>query len=341
MPFDDKSMKYCSLVDLVKGKYPFDHALQVRAAQFLKSLEPQLFDQKLAEKLVHDLVPTSAGSPSGFVKSILTLLSSPHTTIVAAALSLLNSSFYTSSPFVQIQLVESDLVTNVLAIVQPHTLPISGNEEIISNLDHLIRNSTNLALPSHLTDLAITTTIEKYNHREMIFQKIVLPSSQFVTFLISNRHVLGGDLLYTFMSLLSTLITIGPFHLPTLEFVVASPIVTAFSSCLLSVANDGHLWRTLDRFTSSLLEWKKGDNEVVQCGKRMMQALISEGFDDTLEQTLMRKKEEFYGFSVANDCLPLSKLMGSNVRLVTPNLICGLSSDVGNTLIAGADEQTI
>ncbi|KAK2945916.1 hypothetical protein BLNAU_19132 [Blattamonas nauphoetae] len=72
--FKDKSSIYHSLVALVKEKYPFDDALQDKAIQFLKSIEP-----------------SSAVSSSDFVESILTLLSSPHSTLVGAALFCLSS----------------------------------------------------------------------------------------------------------------------------------------------------------------------------------------------------------------------------------------------------------
>ncbi|KAK2963087.1 hypothetical protein BLNAU_2110 [Blattamonas nauphoetae] len=90
LSFEDMSRIFNSLVVLVKAGYPFDNALEDRAAQFLESLEPEWDEQDLADKLVEELVPSSAGSPSGFVESIATLLSSPHSTVVAAALSFLD-----------------------------------------------------------------------------------------------------------------------------------------------------------------------------------------------------------------------------------------------------------
>ncbi|KAK2944210.1 hypothetical protein BLNAU_20879 [Blattamonas nauphoetae] len=88
LSFENKSTIYRSLVALVEVEYPFDLELQDRAVQFLKILEP-FCDREYTTKLVTDLVHSSDGSPSGFVGSILTLLSTPHSTMVAAALSFL------------------------------------------------------------------------------------------------------------------------------------------------------------------------------------------------------------------------------------------------------------
>ncbi|KAK2958885.1 hypothetical protein BLNAU_6134 [Blattamonas nauphoetae] len=65
LSFEDKSRIYRSFVALVKGDFPFDDALQDRAALFLKTLESPYRASKQASKLVTDLVPSSAGSPSG------------------------------------------------------------------------------------------------------------------------------------------------------------------------------------------------------------------------------------------------------------------------------------
>ncbi|KAK2957795.1 hypothetical protein BLNAU_7229 [Blattamonas nauphoetae] len=89
LSFEDKSAVYNSLVALVKTDYHFNNALQDRAIRFLRIICPKWDKPRVAAKLVTDLVPSSAGSTSGFIASILTLLSSPHSTVVAAALSFL------------------------------------------------------------------------------------------------------------------------------------------------------------------------------------------------------------------------------------------------------------
>ncbi|KAK2941927.1 hypothetical protein BLNAU_23163 [Blattamonas nauphoetae] len=289
-----KSSIYCSLVALVKAEYPFVNALLDRAARFLKSLEPKWSDKPdYADKLVTDIFPSSAGSPSGFIDSVFTLLSSPHSRVAEAALSFLNITVLESSPAIRCRLVETDLIPNVFVTVQPHTLPISGNEEMFGELLKIVRiidRFVDLADSFSLSKLGITDAVEKFNHREMIFQKVLLPSSQFVTFLIANRYILNGWLLFSFMFLLATHLRIGPFHRPTLEFVLASPTVMALSSCLSFVQNDGDAKIPLETINNSLREWKKEGPEVTQSAKLMIRALFSEGFEDSLEQMLMNTK---------------------------------------------------
>ncbi|KAK2960029.1 hypothetical protein BLNAU_4912 [Blattamonas nauphoetae] len=178
-----KNPVYRSLVALVKAEYPFDNALQDRAAQFLNGLKPW-GNEHLATKLTIELVPSSAGSPSGFVESLLSLMSCPNSTVVEAALSFLQNTQLYSSLSVRCNFVESGLISKVLTIVQPHTQPISGNEEMLHTLIRIIQNYIELAAPLFVRKLGITATVDAFNHREMIFRKVVLPSSQFMCFLI-------------------------------------------------------------------------------------------------------------------------------------------------------------
>ncbi|KAK2957788.1 hypothetical protein BLNAU_7222 [Blattamonas nauphoetae] len=314
LSFEEKSAIYCSLVALVETDYPFDNALQDRVVMFLKSLGPEWEEYELIAKLIRDLVPSSAGSPSGFVNSILTLLSSPHSTVVAAALFFLYQTTRAASSAIREGLVESDIVSKVLVTVQPQTLPIAGNEKIIAPLLIIIAYCVDLASLSSLVDLDLTTPADRYNHREMVFQKVVLPSSQLMTFLISDRYLLSGKLLYSFMDLLAIFIDIGPLHRPTLEFVLASPIVMACLSCLSFGEGDFDLWVLFGNLNQSRQECEDECPEVVQFGKRMMQALISEGFEDTLEQILMHNKGGNYGFDIVRISCSIAQKLGSNVE---------------------------
>ncbi|KAK2957832.1 hypothetical protein BLNAU_7266 [Blattamonas nauphoetae] len=295
--FEDKSAVYCSLVALVKAEYPFDDGLQYKAARFLKNLEPGFSDHDYATKLVTDLVPSLTGSPASFIESISILLSSPHLAVVTAVLSFIDKTLK-SSHALRNHLVMSDLVTTILRTVQPHTLQITRDKAILDNLIWTITQCLYLADPFSLSKLDITDAVEKYTHREMIFQKVVLPSSQFVTFLISNRFLLHGWLFITFMVLLRTHIRFCPFHRPTLEYVLASPIVMGFSGCHSFIEDNGCHCDTLTRIEYSLKEWNNEGPEVAQSGKRMMQALFSEGFEDTLEQMLKYQKSGKYAASL-------------------------------------------
>ncbi|KAK2961664.1 hypothetical protein BLNAU_3462 [Blattamonas nauphoetae] len=313
LPFSDGSILYSSLVARVKQDSPFDEAVQNQAVELLKMLEPKPNEIKLADSIIKDLVPSSAGSTSGFVDSIVTLLSSPHSRVVAAAISFLYESMRHSSLAVRHLLVESDLISKLFTTAQTHILPTSINGPIFSKLVDVIDNCLNLAAPFNLWKHHISTTVDQFNHRGIIFQKVVIPLSQFVTSLFTNRPSFNGDVFRSFMYLLDVLLRMCPFHRPTLEYVLASPIVMAFSSCLSFVEDDMCLSVALRNISDSLYKWKKESPQVAQSGKRMLQSLFSESFEDTLEQMMMFEKSKHYGFSIVNECHAISKSLGLNV----------------------------
>ncbi|KAK2954505.1 hypothetical protein BLNAU_10525 [Blattamonas nauphoetae] len=313
LSLEDKSTIYCSLVALVKEGYRFNNALEDKTVHFLKNLAPIWYNRQFTATLVTGLVPSSSDSPSDFVESVLTLLTSPHSTVIEAALSFLNTIVCFSVPAVKLLYVKSDLITNVLTIVQPHTLPIAGNEEIFDNFIAIVSSLTYLIDPSFLKKLRITDAVDKDSHREIIFQKVIIPSYQFVTFLITNRHILNRHLFGSFMDELNTFLQISPFHRPMLEFVLASPIVLVFSSCISSLGNRDFLHTLLRNIDYSLKEWQKEGGEVVHSRKRMMQALFSEGFEDTLDQMLLYGEDGTFRNYVVTDCRSILQLMGENV----------------------------
>ncbi|KAK2962978.1 hypothetical protein BLNAU_2001 [Blattamonas nauphoetae] len=182
LTFADESAIYSSLVALVTKQHSFDKPLQDRASQFLRSLGSKVKNTEIARKYMTNLVPPSDGTYSGFVRSILTLTSSSHSTVVASSLAFLNSILSNSRTEEHYHLVEAELVSNVLETVQPHLLPISGHEVLVKSLIETIDDF--LLLSSSDRSYSTSAPINPFRHRENLFWKVVLPSSQFVTFLI-------------------------------------------------------------------------------------------------------------------------------------------------------------
>ncbi|KAK2955342.1 hypothetical protein BLNAU_9735 [Blattamonas nauphoetae] len=317
LSFQDEMTIFNSLVALVKTEYPFDKALQDRAVSFLKSLPPK-WRNELRDRLATTLIDSSHGPFSDFIESVSTLILSHHSNVVKATLLFLMETTDYSYLGLRYRLVESDVVTKLVATVRPHTLPISGNEEIFKDLLRFISRYPLLTYPSNLKDLGFTTPTATYSLREMIFQKVVLPSSKFVTFLISNRYILNGELLFSFTYLLGQLLRICQFHRPTLEFVLASPIALALHSCLSYANNDVGVWNILVLINSSLESWKDEGPEVTRNVKRILQSLFSEGFEDTLEQMMKLDKSVSLGTCIVLFCHSITKMLGSNVMKPKP-----------------------
>ncbi|KAK2962920.1 hypothetical protein BLNAU_1943 [Blattamonas nauphoetae] len=230
------------------------------------------FDDALQDKAVnflHNLnaihIQTTDETLSDLSDSVCVLLSSPHSKIVVATLSFVSGSVSRANFKQRLNLLKTVRMAEAYAI----------------------------------QTLAITEPSDQHNHRELVFRKVIHPSSPYLAFLCRNRYLLeAASFPRGYVALFSRLLQISPYHRPTLEFVLSSPVVTTVLSFLSFVDESHSSWLLLIICAPSLREWQKDGAEVVQCGKRMINALIREGMADTLEQMMRNDMHGNFGASV-------------------------------------------
>ncbi|KAK2961830.1 hypothetical protein BLNAU_3267 [Blattamonas nauphoetae] len=346
LSLEDELSLFDSLVVLVKENSPLHHPLQDNAVQLLESLKSKWDQTDRVANRRTDLISNSTGSPSDFLESIFTLLSSPHLRVVAAALSLLYQITSQTSTEMHLRLVETDFIGNILTHVHQHTQQIAGNDTILCSLLGILEVILFIAQPIVFREIGVITPFDAFNHRDLIFQEVISPSSPFLHHLCRNVFFLSRSLSHSFLRLLDTLLHLSPFHRATLEFVLAAPIVMAFASCLSLVEEWNPLRASLRSISRSLKEWKEqpanhlsqvkywegythpfehmfrsaSRNEwkhevpdAQRSGKQILAVLISEGFEDTLDEMLMHEKGRLHDLAVFNECRDLSRWLGSNV----------------------------
>ncbi|KAK2958837.1 hypothetical protein BLNAU_6086 [Blattamonas nauphoetae] len=315
LTIEHKSALYRDLVSLIRDNFDFDDALQNKTVSFLKALEPQPFQRSIADRLITQLVPTSDGSPAAFIDSFCVLLSSLHSTIVAATLSFLQATFSFSTEAHRVLLLQTDFVAKLIAKLQPQSLPLSGNEASFTVLNTILLVSMRLMNSSTLRILGNAGPSDLHNRCNLIFQRVLQPSSQYLSFLCRNHYLLTSRFhTFRFAVLVDTLLEISPYHRPTLDFVLASPIVMTWSSCVSFDEHFLHFYDSLAHICSSLEEWKKQDPVVGQSRQRMTRALCSEGFEDTIEHFLVHNTFDEDSQALVGFCCSILRFLGSNVR---------------------------
>ncbi|KAK2959127.1 hypothetical protein BLNAU_5922 [Blattamonas nauphoetae] len=317
MPFKDKSKLYNSLVSLVKVQYPFDDIVQYKVVQFLEAIRPDIFYQKIKISYLSQLVPDDNGPCTGFNASIFTLLSSSNPKIVSAGLSFLASIVSGLKIPARLQYLSTEFISTILTILQPHTLPIASHTDLHNGLMKIIKSSLKLATPTKLTKILAKTPDDRNNICEVIYNTVVVPSSQYLSFLVRNRYVvITGCLSESFQNLLSTLLQSCPSHVPILECFISHSIVTGVVSLIPFVEEDYHSKTTLthDIMESLLPRWKRRDLEVSLCGKRMAEALRTEGLEDSIEQTQLEDKDGNGLSATVLFRFSISERLGFNVR---------------------------
>ncbi|KAK2943461.1 hypothetical protein BLNAU_21644 [Blattamonas nauphoetae] len=287
--FEYQSELYASLVSLIKAEYPLEDSLQDEAVLFLKNLHPIWYISNNPRHFLNYLLPNGNGTWTGFIDSIGTLLSSPYPKIIDAGLYFVNYVIGKYTPIVQYQCFHTDFLSKVLSFVDPPHLPIACHPKLHYNLVYIINSGLDFAVPPKYGKLPFPHTITQNDNSELVFNNVIVPSSEYLHFLCQNRHNLRGDLVEAFSCLLCTLFHVGPYHAPTLEFVLSHRIVMT-SLCLFSFGKnhikkrDFHM--DMDEYshpsTTPLVTRVQSHS-----GKRLVQVLLSVGFEDTLEQILM------------------------------------------------------
>ncbi|KAK2957817.1 hypothetical protein BLNAU_7251 [Blattamonas nauphoetae] len=123
-----------------------------------------------------------------------------------------------------------------------------------------------------------------------------------------------------------------------LSILVTCCLNLAFPTCLedlgVTAADSrevGSLFRGLD---NSLIAWKTEGPEVVQSAKRTMQALISEGIEDSLEQMIMNDKGGNYGVAPIDDCADCwCGRTDSGIASNRPEMVCSFVLVVLNAAV--------
>ncbi|KAK2948794.1 hypothetical protein BLNAU_16244 [Blattamonas nauphoetae] len=314
MSLTDKFKRYNSLVSLVEVKYPFDEIQQGKAVLILESFKHLYLPSTDSNKNLAELVPSRNGTSSGFLDSVLTLVSSPHTAIASAAVPFSMKVFSTLTPSHQLDLLKNDYFSKTLTIFRPQTFPIASYPDFYVILVETLHWSLGFVKPYQDKKSSLTDPQDQPKGSEFVMRKVIVPSSQYLHFLCQHINALSEWLEITFTFFLNKLLLRGPIHPPLLEFVLASPVVMTVSSRLASVQSSYHFLSTLRDIYNLLTEWKKHGPEVAQSAKRMLQALFSEGFEDTLEQIFMHKKKGRIGRDAVRDCNLISQLLGLNVQ---------------------------
>ncbi|KAK2955491.1 hypothetical protein BLNAU_9538 [Blattamonas nauphoetae] len=290
---DSASITFHSLVTLVKEGYPFDDALEAKAIGFLGQIDTH-FKRSEDANLLFSLVPAHDDPVNGFLDALLSLLASSMHTIVESALEILQSLFRLCSTGNIIKMLNCDVISGVMNIIQPHTLSLSLRKSLhVQIMDFL---TSVLCASDRPPSRNIDDATQTYQMNEMIFQRIIVPSDGYVRYLCSNRYFVSEHLsAFTLRVISCKLIKLFLFHSPTCNFPLSLPIALTITSLSTSF-NPNFVTTFLDSFVPMMRAWRIADPHTVGKGKTIIRALNDEGFDDGLDQTLFKVKPEYHRY---------------------------------------------
>ncbi|KAK2956928.1 hypothetical protein BLNAU_8003 [Blattamonas nauphoetae] len=218
-----------SLVATVKSQPVLDDSLEDKAVKFLESVNSN-----------------RRSSVDAFLNSLASFCdnSSFGQAITMAAMEMVSQLIWHCSPEVRLSLIRADLITQLIASLNPLFLSFAEAVDIHINVMNIITDCFYLTTPYGLEQLEIEDDDEQQAVRETVFQQVVTPSEKYIWHVCVNRFsIIDEKLSIYFLRILSHLLKISLYYHPTM-----SPSLDGRHSLLLL--------RRLSRTAPTARKWK-------------------------------------------------------------------------------------
>ncbi|KAK2943254.1 hypothetical protein BLNAU_21826 [Blattamonas nauphoetae] len=283
---DQKVKLYYSLVSLTKAHYPLDDTLQDKAVHFLTRNSSYWRKEDDEQKKLNALVPNEFGKCARLIDDFVKILSLPHTRIVEAALSFSTHIFNGLFSSQRLQILKDRYVLRILSAIDPQALPIASHFALHVRLIEHIKMCLSFAQFERHTWPSPPFRFMQENRHNLVFQLVVVPCTTYLNFLRQNRHALTGKLLTSFLKLLSTLLVIGLSHIPTLDFVLSHRLLMTIPSFVSTIEFVDKRYLYCPELDSLLSNMNMHGSRGGQSSKRLIEALLAEGLEDSFEQVM-------------------------------------------------------
>ncbi|KAK2953039.1 hypothetical protein BLNAU_12028 [Blattamonas nauphoetae] len=301
-----------SLVATVKLQPALDDSLEDKAMKCLKSIH--LKNRASAEAFLISLGKSAENSSSGFVQSIVVLVSSTSRVITTAAMKILDYLIWSCSTKIGLALVQAGLIPQLVNTLNPQYLSFVDAILIHINLSIIIHKSLWLTTPYGLEDLGIEDQNEQLAAHETILQQVIVPSEKYIWHLCVHRFsIIDSDQSTAFLTILAQLLRISLCYQPTMDFVLNMPVVLTIPSYLTFLEVESSIYWFLFYIIAGQREWNKKMGQKRQMWKNVLQMLRKEGFEDMIETKLQNDKRTRVGSVIVGDLIKLTNFLDMNL----------------------------
>ncbi|KAK2947875.1 hypothetical protein BLNAU_17200 [Blattamonas nauphoetae] len=288
---DRVSPLFVSLVSLVRDNVPFHDSLLLKVTTFFSMLDPASNDLSLFVKdfkkkpgqNTTDAVPL-------FLDSIAVLLSSSHASILLAVLAYLHRYLASCSAPIQLNLLNSNLISIILSTHCLKDLSALDDQLILTDLIPILKLfSPTSSISGMMLQLLASSHADGESIQDLMLQKVLIQMEPSLVQISRNPHLqLWGKECFEITGLLSIICEASAFYQPTLEFLCSSRIPIVIQPLLTEVENEEALQHFLLTFALFINRLKTDGAEVMHRGKILQRMLAREGFRDGLELTRLQ-----------------------------------------------------
>ncbi|KAK2945714.1 hypothetical protein BLNAU_19384 [Blattamonas nauphoetae] len=258
-----------------------DEAGTERFCSFLEIIKPRFKSLFTSEQILTELVPLRDRSCQGFAECLVPLLICPNQQIVFSTLDFFQETIYTSSP----QLHYAFVRTGFFTLLPPafyeqahHVLP----RPVLLFAD-ILNRCLDFVSPFEIDEISQACGVTQYAIRHDAFINVVQPLAPLLKSFSRNKlQFVDNNSSRHLPSLLNTLIQLSPFHSPTANFVLSSPICFLITSSLVFFESNKLQSEFLTAITNSVSEWPRLKPNQRQSSKGLLSQLKAEGLFDIL-----------------------------------------------------------
>ncbi|KAK2942593.1 hypothetical protein BLNAU_22487 [Blattamonas nauphoetae] len=253
------SSVFISLVRMIKTNFQFDEILEAKAVDFLKHYQEEIFEASKST-LFSNTFGSNDDPASSFFDCILVFVTCSMRSVAEMGFEVLTEAVCHAIQQNGIRLIRLNIIPRILNIFQPfaHTLSswIDNHTRLLSLIRASLRRFYSVQTLNHSDDLM------KMIVRDMIFDKVAVPSSQYLDFLSQN----------------------SVYHQQAMDFVLSSRIPLILSNATSFLETDTSVDDYLFYVGLTPDPWDDTPADIPR-RKRLKRELKTEGLCDTVEQS--------------------------------------------------------
>ncbi|KAK2955068.1 hypothetical protein BLNAU_9999 [Blattamonas nauphoetae] len=281
----EASALFMSLVELVKDEVTMTLAQQEDAVFLLEVLRPGYQTLLTEDEVLKSLAPSPKGSIQGLCDSICILLTSFNQNIVENAMQIFRRIFI-SQPFpIKRQLMETNIIAEILALLKGPTLPVPHKEIMSTHLLAVIPFLLRIGLPQWMKTLNLPTRSDQIPVRDTVLQHVVLPSKWYLRELLVNRYsITKSEDLKNFVNFEIDLALTSVYYPPMFAVVMELSLPAFLTSTLAFVEADNAISRVIINLSFTVKDWQNKAGDDYNYFDCLLMCLSVEGIEDEIEQ---------------------------------------------------------
>ncbi|KAK2960310.1 hypothetical protein BLNAU_4863 [Blattamonas nauphoetae] len=309
---------FLSLVAFVKEGNNLDENAASQAYEILDWLTPRRGSQFNGKQILFDLVPKPDGSCSGFIESVIPLLTSSDKKLVRLTLTLLRRSISFQHSSIQYKFIENGFFTRLPQTFYEQEMHLLAEPELI--LFAIVDQVVDCTSPIEAREICKFRQISMETFQNTLFDKFLRPIGPFLEFIcINRRRIMHCKDSRIFWSFLNTIWENSFFLEEMTQFVLSSSFSLLLTDFLHFFETESSIGSPLWKVWAGVRTCLEEDPAVKKRGQLILVKLCAEGLHDEFELHIRCCDRIIFNNSYASLGPLLIHVLGGNIPFLSEN----------------------